>query len=87
MVVLFKPNIEFISEHAVDPDKRRYAVTPEGPRHFIDIDNYGKYPYPDLPHNWNDAVSKYEETKLNENKNSMDQRGAALPGCDFQQLR
>ena len=67
MLVLYKPNIEFISEHAVDPDKRRYAIAPEGPRHFIDIDNYGKYPYPDLPHKWNDAVSKYGEIKLNEN--------------------
>lgn len=67
MLVLFKPNIEFISEHAVDPDKRRYAVTPEGPRHFIDIDNYGKYPYPELPHQWADAVKLYGEDKINEN--------------------
>src|SRR5215475_12691837 len=26
MLVLYKPNIDFLSEHAVDPDKRRYAV-------------------------------------------------------------
>jgi hypothetical protein len=25
MMVLYKPNIDFIEEHAVDPDKRRYA--------------------------------------------------------------
>jgi hypothetical protein len=59
MLVLFKPNITFITEHAVDPDKRRYLVKAEGPRHFIDIDHYGKYPWPDLPHKWKDAVAKY----------------------------
>ncbi|MEO6257087.1 MAG: S1/P1 Nuclease, partial [Ginsengibacter sp.] len=32
MLILYKPNIEFISEHAVDPDKRRYAVAGEAPR-------------------------------------------------------
>ena len=26
MLVLFKPNIEFLRSHAVDPDKRRYMV-------------------------------------------------------------
>jgi hypothetical protein len=35
MMVLFKPNIEFLAEHAVDPDKRRYAVNGEAPRHYI----------------------------------------------------
>lgn len=65
MLVLYKPNIQFITEHAVDPDKRRYAVKEEAPRHFIDIDYYGKYPWPDLPRKWNDAVAKYSEDTLN----------------------
>lgn len=65
MLVLYKPNIQFIIEHAVDPDKRRYAVKAEGPRHFIDIDRYGKYPWPDLPRKWKDAVAKYSEDTLN----------------------
>lgn len=65
MMVLFKPQIDFLSEHAVDPDKRRYAVPEEGPRHYIDIDRYGSYPYPDLPRKWDDAVAKYSEDTLN----------------------
>lgn len=65
MMVLFKPQIDFLSEHAVDPDKRRYAVPEEGPRHYIDIDRYGLYPYPDLPRKWEDAVAKYSEDTLN----------------------
>lgn len=64
MLVLYKPNIDFLSEHAVDPDKRRYAVEQEGPRHFIDIDNYGEYPYPELPRKWEDAVEKFGEDSL-----------------------
>ena len=64
MMVLYKPNIEFLSEHAIDPDKRRYAVIEEGPRHYIDIDQYGQYPYPSLPHSWKEAVEKYSEDSL-----------------------
>jgi hypothetical protein len=64
MMVLYKPNIAFISEHAVDPDKRRYAVIEEGPRHYIDIDHYGPYPYSDLPRKWKAAVDKFGEDSL-----------------------
>ncbi len=64
MMVLYKPNIDFLEEHAVDPDKRRYAVKEEGPRHFIDIDHYGAYPYPNLPRKWKDAVAKFGEDSV-----------------------
>ena len=57
MIALYKPQIDFLSEHAVDPDKRRYAIPEEGPRHYIDIDHYGVYPYDSLPRKWNDAGS------------------------------
>ncbi|MBW7840056.1 MAG: S1/P1 Nuclease [Chitinophagaceae bacterium] len=67
MLVLYKPNINFITEHAVDPDKRRYAVAGEGPRHYIDIDLYGTYPYPELPRKYEDAVMKYGEATVQEN--------------------
>ncbi len=65
MMVLYKPQIDFLSEHAVDPDKRRYAIPEEGARHYIDIDHYGSYPYDALPRKWNDAVAKYSEDSLN----------------------
>jgi hypothetical protein len=64
MIALYKPYIGFLSEHAVDPDKRRYAVPGEGSRHYIDIDRYGLYPYDSLPKKWQDAVSKYSEDTL-----------------------
>ena len=31
----------------------------EGPRHFLDIDIYGPYPFVELPHNYDDAVAKF----------------------------
>ncbi len=64
MMVLYKSNISFLSEHAIDPDKRRYAVPEEGPRHYIDIDRYGVYPYADLPRKWKEAVEKFGEDSL-----------------------
>src|SRR5687768_6864811 len=64
MLVLYKLNIDFLSEHAIDPDKRRYAVPEEGPKHYIDIDHYGNYPYTELPRKWNDAVSKFGEDSV-----------------------
>ena len=64
MMVLYKPHIDFLEEHAVDPDKRRYAIAEEAPRHYIDIDHYGSYPYDSLPRKWNDAVAMFSEDTL-----------------------
>jgi hypothetical protein len=59
MILFYKQNIQFISEHATDPDKRRYMVPEEGPRHYIDIDRYGTYPFSNLPQRWDSAVAKF----------------------------
>ncbi len=64
MMVLYKPNIDFITTHAVDPDMRRNVVAQEAPRHYIDIDVYGKYPYTELPRKWSDAVAKFGQDSL-----------------------
>lgn len=64
MLGLYKKHIDFISEHAVDPDKRRYALPEEAPRHYIDIDHYGKFPFDELPRRWKDAVDKFSEDTL-----------------------
>jgi hypothetical protein len=64
MMQLYKPNIDFITEHAVDPDMRRYAIAEEGPRHYIDIDRYGTHPFNDLPRKWNEAVEKFTADTL-----------------------
>lgn len=64
MVSFYKQNIQFLADHAVDPDKRRYAILEEGPRHYIDMDHYGEAPYAALPKKWNDAVERYTEDSL-----------------------
>lgn len=64
MMVLYKPHIDFLAEHAVDPDKRRYILKDEGARHYIDIDHYGSHPYDSLPRKWDDAVAKYSADTL-----------------------
>lgn len=64
LLAFFKPHIHWLSEHAVDPDKRRYVIKEEGPRHYIDIDHYGKYPFDELPLSWKDAVEKFSEDSV-----------------------
>lgn len=65
MLVFYKPQIDFLSSHATDPDKRRYAVAEEGPRHYLDIDHYGHFPFDSLPRKWEAAVLRYSEDSLN----------------------
>lgn len=67
MMVLYKPNAGFLAEHAVDPDKRRYAIPEEAARHFIDIDRYGTFPYSALPRKWDEAVGRYGTDSLQAN--------------------
>ncbi len=67
MFGFYKRHIDFISDHAVDPDKRRYAVEGEAQRHYIDIDHYAKGggdPFEIVPRKWNDAVAKLTEDTL-----------------------
>ncbi len=67
MFGFYKEHIEFLTEHAVDPDKRRYAVDGEAPRHYIDIDHYaveGEDPFAVMPEDWNAAVEKFTEDTL-----------------------
>lgn len=67
MFGFYKDHIEFLTEHAVDPDKRRYAVKGEAECHFIDIDHYavgGIDPFEAVPRGWYKAVEKYTEDTL-----------------------
>jgi len=55
----YKTHIEFITNHAPDPDKRRYATKHEAHRHYIDLDQWGIFPFDSLPRYFNDALMKY----------------------------
>ena len=63
----YKYHIDFITEHAVDPDKRRYAVKGEAEKHYIDIDHFakeGEDPFKVMPRKWGDAIEKYSKDTL-----------------------
>lgn len=68
MIGFYKWHIEYLTEHAVDPDKRRYASETEAPRHYIDIDHFATGdttdPFENMPRNWEQAVAKYTEDTL-----------------------
>jgi hypothetical protein len=63
MSPFYKKNIHYIVEASVYPDQRRYAVAEEGPRHYIDLDDYGDS-IQHLPKYWNDAVEKLGNDSL-----------------------
>jgi zinc dependent phospholipase C len=48
-----------VVEHAIDPDTyRTVGFVEETPRHFLDMDAYGPFPFKDLPHDYKEAVAK-----------------------------
>ncbi|HSL21201.1 MAG TPA: zinc dependent phospholipase C family protein [Vicinamibacterales bacterium] len=51
-----------IVEHSIDPDLwRNVGFTEEPPRHYVDMDAYGRHPFAALPHDYDVAVKKYGE--------------------------
>lgn len=64
MILFYKKNIHYIVEASVNPDKRRYAVPEEGPRHYIDLDEYENKSAAEVPLRWTDAVAKFGEDSL-----------------------
>jgi hypothetical protein len=65
LFAFYKLHIEDITEHAVDPDKRRYSDPEEAFRHYIDLDYYEvSVPVDTVPRRWKDAVAKYTEDTL-----------------------
>lgn len=64
MITLYKHHIVYLTENAVNPDRRRYAIEGEAPRHYIDLDVYGDSAMYKLPRYWKEAVAKYTEDTL-----------------------
>ncbi len=59
VAAFFREYATFLIEHSIDADDRRRIDPTEAEQHFIDIDRYGKYPFPELPRRFEDAVKKY----------------------------
>ncbi len=64
MLPLYKTEIEYITEHAVDPDKRRYMSASESYRHYIDMEHTQNQPHDRL-----DAQIQYTDCFLVTDKN------------------
>ena len=61
----YKLNIDYITDNAVNADKRRYSVPEEAVRHYLDADHYEfSFPIDSIPPYWKDAVAKYSEDTL-----------------------
>jgi hypothetical protein len=57
-----------VIEHSIDPDLWRSAGwEAEPPRHYVDLDSYGAYPFADLPRDYDAAVQKYGKEFVDKN--------------------
>lgn len=64
MLPFYKYYIQVLTENAVNPDRRRYAVEGEAERHYIDIDVYGDSAHYKMPRQFKEAVALYSEDTL-----------------------
>ena len=64
----FEQHRDAIVEHSIDPDLWRTAGwLEEPPRHFVDMDAYGPYPFKELPRNYDEAVQRYGKAFVDKN--------------------
>lgn len=63
MIGFFKQHVDYLVDASVNPDRRRYAVKEEAPRHYIDLDSYGDSAS-FLPKYWKGALEKCGEDSL-----------------------
>ncbi len=76
MMILYKPHIDYLADHAVDPDKRRYASPFEAMRHYIDLEAWGEFPFESLPRHWWEAVMRHTDLKWISGVDSVLQEGS-----------
>jgi hypothetical protein len=56
---LFEKRKAYLIERSVDPDLWRNVFPEEESNHFVDLDYFGKYPFSELPHEFDRAVQKW----------------------------
>lgn len=64
---LYKKHSSWISDHSVDPDKRRHSTVGEAEKHYIDLDHYSANLDSlkvNFPRHWNEAIELYTEDTL-----------------------
>lgn len=92
LIGFYKKHIDYLTEHAIDPDKRRYASRFEAERHYIDLDVFGTFPFENLPRHWFDALFHFAEIHIIDDKGdtsvlidhkTLIERGDSLIGKRF----
>ncbi|WP_018344873.1 zinc dependent phospholipase C family protein [Cytophaga aurantiaca] len=63
LMSFYKEHIDFITQQAVNPDKRRYIVVGEAPKHYMDIEYYTDSILAVCP-TWTQASERYPEDSL-----------------------
>jgi len=59
----YKKNIIYITEHAVDADKKRYSIENEKYNHYIDLDSY-MIPFDSIPRTWQKANEIFDKDSI-----------------------
>jgi len=67
----FENHRQFLLDHANDADELMKKDRYERMRHYIYLDKYGVFPYPELPHDYGQAKEKFGSLRIN--------RDGALP--------
>ena len=61
----FEKHRAFIVEHSVDPDLwRNMGFLEEPPRHFLDLDAFGSYPFRELPREKEAAIRRFGKERI-----------------------
>jgi hypothetical protein len=63
---LFERRQASIIERSVDPDLWRNIFPEEAPNHFVDLDYFGKYPFSELPREYDRAVQQWGRAVIHE---------------------
>ncbi len=64
MFSFYKEHIHFITENAVNPDKRRYVIEGEESRHYIDLEYYIDNALWEVPQYWTQALDAHNKDVL-----------------------
>ena len=63
----FNANRDYLTERASDPDRTMRQDRNEWQSHYMYLDKYGSFPYPNLPHSFQRAVVVHGSRKINRN--------------------
>jgi len=63
----FAANETFIVQASTQADQRRFKDSAEAFYHYLDLDRYGKAPFPELPHDYSEAVRRFGADSVQKN--------------------